>query len=59
MTLYNVHVYREMRLYFPGITADTPGVIVAETPKRAFTSALVEAIGWHRHWHRLTLIDPV
>ena len=24
MTLYNVHIYREMRLHFPGITADTP-----------------------------------
>jgi hypothetical protein len=24
MTLYNVHIYREMRLYFPAIMADTP-----------------------------------
>jgi aminoglycoside phosphotransferase len=24
MTLYNVHIYREMRLYFPGIEASTP-----------------------------------
>jgi hypothetical protein len=24
MTLYNVHIYREMRLYFPGIEAATP-----------------------------------
>jgi hypothetical protein len=24
MTIYNVHVYREMRLYFPGVEADTP-----------------------------------
>lgn len=24
MTLYNVHIYREMRLYFPGVEADTP-----------------------------------
>jgi hypothetical protein len=24
MTRYNVHVYREMRLFFPGIEADTP-----------------------------------
>ncbi len=24
MTLYNVHLYRETRLHFPGITADTP-----------------------------------
>jgi hypothetical protein len=24
MTLYNVHIYREMRLFFPGIEAATP-----------------------------------
>ena len=24
MTLYHVHIYREMRLYFPGIKAGTP-----------------------------------
>jgi aminoglycoside phosphotransferase len=24
MTVYNVHIYREMRLFFPAITADTP-----------------------------------
>jgi hypothetical protein len=24
MTLYNVHIYREMRLFFPGIEAGTP-----------------------------------
>ena len=24
MTIYNVHIYREMRLHYPGITADTP-----------------------------------
>jgi hypothetical protein len=24
MTLYNVHIYREMRLYFPRIEAATP-----------------------------------
>jgi hypothetical protein len=24
MTLYNVHIYREMRLFFPGIQAGTP-----------------------------------
>jgi hypothetical protein len=24
MTLYNVHIYREMRLYFPGVEAATP-----------------------------------
>ncbi|SRR5579871_1889446 len=24
MTLYNVHIYREMRLFFPGIVAATP-----------------------------------
>ena len=24
MTIYHVHIYREMRLYFPGTEADTP-----------------------------------
>ncbi|MCI0464223.1 MAG: hypothetical protein L0Z62_45395 [Gemmataceae bacterium] len=24
MTIYNVHIYREMRLYFPGIEANSP-----------------------------------
>ncbi|MFL5342370.1 MAG: hypothetical protein ACJ8F7_19655 [Gemmataceae bacterium] len=24
MTLYNVHIYREMRLHFPGVEANTP-----------------------------------
>ena len=24
MTLYNVHLYREMRLHFPGVEANTP-----------------------------------
>jgi hypothetical protein len=35
MTHYNVHVYREMRLFFPGIEADTPELaaqIAAEKP---------------------------
>jgi catalase len=35
-----------------GIPVESAGVIVAETPKRSFTAALVEAIGWHRHWDR-------
>jgi catalase len=34
-----------------GIGAASQGVI-AGAPKRAFTVALVEAIGWHRHWDR-------
>jgi hypothetical protein len=29
MSLYNVHIYREMRLYFPGIEADTPEAAAA------------------------------
>jgi catalase len=29
-----------------------PGVITADTPKRGFASALIEALGWHRHWDR-------
>ena len=35
-----------------GIAATSEGVIAADSPKRAFTTALVEAIGWHRHWNR-------
>jgi catalase len=34
------------------IPADAAGVITTDTPKRAFATALVEAIGWHRHWER-------
>ena len=35
-----------------GIAAASEGVITAGTAGRAFTTALVEAIGWHRHWDR-------
>jgi catalase len=36
-----------------GIAANSAGVIItSDTPKRAFTRALTEAIGWHRHWDR-------
>ncbi len=37
------------------IPADSAGVIRADTPKRTFTTALVQAIGWHRHWDRPAL----
>jgi hypothetical protein len=38
MTLYNVHIYREMRLYFPGIeaaTADHAAKVAANKPTDA------------------------
>lgn len=38
-TIYNVHTYREMRLYFPGIAADTP----AEAAKIAAGRSAAEA----------------
>jgi len=34
------------------IPADMPGIVTAGTCQRAFTQALIEAIGWHRHWNR-------
>ena len=34
------------------ISADGPGVITTDVPKRAYAAALIEAIGWHRHWDR-------
>ena len=36
------------------VPADTSGVVTADVPKQAFASALIEAIGWHRHWDRPT-----
>ena len=32
------------------IPADAPGVITADIPKRGFAAAVIEAVGWHRHW---------
>jgi len=58
MPTYNVHLYREMRLFFPGIEADTPeqaAKLVAERAadeaeytddcEGATTSALVDLVG--------------
>jgi hypothetical protein len=36
-----------------GITADAPGVVSGARPERAFSSDLIENIGWHRHWDRV------
>ena len=35
MTLYNVHIYREMRLFFEGIEADTPHSRRRDRPRYA------------------------
>lgn len=35
-----------------GIPEDAAGVVVADRANKAFTGALVEAVGWHRHWDR-------
>jgi catalase len=35
-----------------GISAEAPGVVAAKSPTRAFSAALIEAIGWHRYWER-------
>jgi catalase len=35
-----------------GITADIPGVVVADVADAAFVGRLVESMGWHRHWDR-------
>ncbi len=34
------------------IPTSGPGVITADVPKRGFAAALIEALGWHRHWDR-------
>ena len=35
-----------------GLPAGAPGVVSSTTPGRPFVQALIEAIGWHRHWER-------
>ena len=35
-----------------GIPEGAPGVVVGGSAAKAFTGALVEALGWHRHWDR-------
>jgi catalase len=41
-----------------GITAASAGVVTASTPGRAFTTALVDAVSWHRHWDRAPIGPP-
>jgi hypothetical protein len=36
MTLYNVHIYCEMRLYFPGIEAPTPEAAASHCRRQAY-----------------------
>jgi catalase len=36
-----------------GVLPDAPGVVVGPSAAKAFTSALVTAVGWHRHWDRV------
>jgi catalase len=35
-----------------GIDEDSPGVVTSVKASRAFSAAVIEAIGWHRHWDR-------
>lgn len=35
-----------------GIASDAPGVITGASVNRAFTSRVIDALGWHRHWDR-------
>ena len=35
-----------------GIASDAPGVVTAAKAARGFSAAVIEAIGWHRHWDR-------
>ena len=34
------------------IPADAAGVITADVPSRGFATAVIAAVGWHRHWGR-------
>ena len=68
MTLYNVHIYREMRLFFPGVEAATPDEaarIARDKPtyEADYTedcdgqdlSALVDVVGDDEFQHSVTL----
>ncbi len=68
MTLYNVHIYREMRLFFPGIEAASPEEaprIAAEKPTADadYTedcdgdnlAALVDVVGDDEFEHSVTI----
>ena len=39
------------------LPAESPGVVTARNSDRAFAKALIEAVGWHRHWDR-TSVHP-
>ena len=34
------------------VDVDAPGVVTGDRVVKAFAGALVEALGWHRHWER-------
>jgi catalase len=36
-----------------GVDADTPGVVVSEKSNKRFATAVIAALGVHRHWERL------
>jgi hypothetical protein len=68
MTLYHVHIYREMRLYFPGIEAATPeeaARIAADMPTEdadytedcdgETLAALVDVVGDEQFEHSATI----
>lgn len=68
MTIYHVHIYREMRHYFPGIEADTPQAAAElaagrQTPDAQYTedcdgatlSALVDVPGDEEFAHSVTI----
>jgi catalase len=35
-----------------GIASDAVGVVTGASANRAFANALIDAVGWHRHWDR-------
>jgi catalase len=39
-----------------GVAADAAGVVTADEAATSFTDALVEAVGWHRHWDRFAVL---
>lgn len=68
MTLYNVHIYREMRLFFPALGADTPDKAARiaagkQTADAEYTedcdgenlAALVDVEGDHQFEHSVTI----
>ena len=38
------------------LATETPGLVTAPKASRAFSKALIEAIGWHRHWDRTVVL---